>query len=413
MGVDNITLAKESLSKVIKEGNFQNIMVSFSGGKDSTAVIQLLIDTLVKYNLTNIKITIISSNTKIENPLMDIELNNKIKQIATIMNLKKIKFSFQLVKPEDEHSFFYLTIGKGYSTPMNRVGRWCTKELKITPIEKIYSKINSKVLILTGVREDESSNRKNSINNFFQNEVEKKGDYIFYYAPIRYLELNEIWDYLTDFTRNDDYYLNNSSLWELYAIGKKEVTCPSYFDLKEQNIQSNCGKSRYGCYLCPLTNTSAITANFEKGKIELEPYVLLRNFYITESKNFKNRRRYNRNNSVLIKEINDPINSKIAYKLLDCSIQGNLSEFKIIKVKSKDEIKSKILTLGESYNNFLRDKKDIVFILDNKYFVTKTATLTKEFRNKFYDYVVELESKYNIQFIDNNERKLILKLLGD
>ena len=407
--MDNqIETLKERLYNIINENNFENIVISFSGGKDSTATLQILIDTVIEHNLENLSVHLISSNTKIENPLLEKELNDKIEQFKSIMRRGRIKHKVDIVEPDCNHSFYFLTLGKGYATPQNRLGRWCTTELKINPIKAIYKNINKPTLVLTGVRKDESSTRKNSIESFFHNELQKEGEYIYYYPPIVSLSTMEVWDYLTDFFRSDSHYLKNDNLWELYSKGTTETTCPSVFDLTHNNIQSNCGKSRYGCYLCPLAKKSAIEINVEKGNEELLPYLLIRKFYIDNSKNPKNRRRFNRSRAIKFKEIKIDENKKVYYSLLETSYSGDLSEFLIVNKKTKEDAKEYILILGNSYNHILRNKKDIIFKIEEKYYVAVTATLSISFRKEFYNYVLQIEHEYNINIIDESEKNLIL-----
>lgn len=407
--MDNqIEILKKKLYNIINEYGFENIVISFSGGKDSTATLQILIDTIIEYKLENLYVQLVSSNTKIENPLLEKELRDKIEQFKTIMVEGRIKHRVDIVEPDCNHSFYFLTLGKGYATPQNRLGRWCTTELKINPIKRIYKNIDKPTLVLTGVRKDESSSRKNSIESFFHNELQKEGEYIYYYPPIVNLSTMEVWDYLTDFFRSDSHYLKNDNLWELYSKGTAEMTCPSVFDLTHNNIQSNCGKSRYGCYLCPLAKKSAIEINVEKGDEDLLPYLLVRKFYIENSKNPKNRRRYNRNKAIKFKEITIDENRQISYSLLETNYFGDISEFLIVNKKTKDDAKDYILILGNNYNYILRDKKDIIFKIEEKYYVAVTATLSISFRKEFYDYVLQIERDYNINIIDESEKNLIL-----
>lgn len=128
-------------------------IVSFSGGKDSTALLLRMIDESMAID------EVIFFDTGLEFPLMYDHVN-KIKTVVEEHNLK-----FSIVKPVFSFEYYLLEIeriGKdniprsGWGWPSMR-GRWCTAFLKTRNIEKYIADLSKKynVIQYLGIAADE------------------------------------------------------------------------------------------------------------------------------------------------------------------------------------------------------------------------------------------------------------------
>jgi len=136
-------------------------VVTFSGGKDSTTVLQLVTEMLLELRNENKelkKIYIVSSDTGVEMPIIKDYTDNKLKKIDEFIKKEKLNMEVNLLKPKVTDSFWVLLLGKGYPSP-NQNFRWCTDRMKIRPATNFLKSLtikNESIVMLLGVRSDES-----------------------------------------------------------------------------------------------------------------------------------------------------------------------------------------------------------------------------------------------------------------
>lgn len=276
----------------------QSMMIGYSGGKDSTLVLDLTLEALEElYNdspLNIVKTTyIISSNTLIENPFVTTLISNTEKKISALF--KHLNIKFINVVPKQNETFWVSIIGKGYPLPLNRF-RWCTRQLKIEPMNVVMDEINFKnkeVISVLGIRKDESSSRKrkmedNNENQFeddFYRNIDNTKGYIF--APIHDVNTDELWKYAFK-RRKTMWKFDYGILFEMYWETSKECPMALEASLFDDN-QIKCGTSRWGCWMCPLSNTIWIDNMVENGLSEFRPLANFRRWMIDTRDLRKNR----------------------------------------------------------------------------------------------------------------------------
>ena len=111
-------------------------VIGYSGGKDSTTVVELVYKMLLSLPNEQRKknVYIVSSDTLIENPLIKIYLNKMNKLLGEAAEKDKLPIISTMVTPPANNSFWANVIGRGFPTPrMNGSFRWCTDRLKINP----------------------------------------------------------------------------------------------------------------------------------------------------------------------------------------------------------------------------------------------------------------------------------------
>lgn len=257
-------------------------VIGYSGGKDSTTVVELVYKMLLslKKEERSKNVYIVSSDTLIENPLIKIYLSKMNDMIGESAKRDGLPIISKMVKPLPDKSFWAKVIGKGYPTPrLNGSFRWCTDNLKIKPSAEFIKKViwdeNEEVVVLLGVRKAESIARKRRIEGrelanrlLNRHEVIQKA---YVYNPIVELTTDDVWDVLL---RQDGgktpWGSNNSELVSLYSDADSGE-CP-FASMHAGGQTQSCGNSRFGCWVCTVVKEDKSLNGFIKsGHRELIP----------------------------------------------------------------------------------------------------------------------------------------------
>ncbi|MCH1613920.1 MAG: DNA phosphorothioation system sulfurtransferase DndC [Flavobacteriales bacterium] len=255
INLKDLNQIKNLISKEYFNGSLTPWIIAYSGGKDSTLLLNLTLDEITKknHNLIKRKIFIVSNDTLVESPLIKEHLYDSIDKINNFCKVNKLPISAHITKPEFNKSFWVNLVGKGYPSPKSNF-RWCTDRLKIEPTTNfIVNTIseNGKVILLLGVRKSESATRARSIrknqnqNEVYDNHQELKNCKTF--SPIVNLTDDDIWTVLLqsrpvwggDFRRLITLYKNAGG------------DCPL---VMSKNDAPSCGSSsaRFGCWTCTV-----------------------------------------------------------------------------------------------------------------------------------------------------------------
>jgi DNA sulfur modification protein DndC len=230
-------------------------VVGYSGGKDSTATLQL-----IWYALSEIppeqrdkRVYVISSDTLVETPVIVDHVATAIDRINKHATLEEMPFEAHLLRPALKDTFWVNLIGRGYPAP-NSLFRWCTERLKINASNRfILSKVeeHGEVILALGMRSGESSKRDQVIkkHRFTGHPLSRHGQLpgAWVYMPIEDFSVDDVWNYL----------LNVASPWEgdnrrLRALyqSANDGECPMVVD----NTTPPCGNSRFGCWVCTVVD---------------------------------------------------------------------------------------------------------------------------------------------------------------
>lgn len=272
MALDIKFLQQEVLDQYMADDDNRPWIIGFSGGKDSTMLLQLVWATVSKIEplLRTRPIYVVCNDTLVENPKIAQFIRITLKNIQDEAVKQSIPLTVHETTPKLEESFWVNLIGKGYPTP-NNTFRWCTERLKINPTtEFIKSKISEigEVIILLGTRSAESANRAKSIKKH-----EVKGERLrkhvlpnaYVFALIKDVETKEVWEYLLQ--NNPGWGGSNRALITLYnnATGGD---CPLVID----DTTPSCGNSRFGCWVCTVVKKDkSMSALIDNGEEWMEP----------------------------------------------------------------------------------------------------------------------------------------------
>jgi 3'-phosphoadenosine 5'-phosphosulfate sulfotransferase (PAPS reductase)/FAD synthetase len=164
-------------------------VIGYSGGKDSTALLQLIwyaLEELPEEQLVS-PIHVLSSDTLVETPVIVDHIVSNIKKIRENATKRLLPIEAHIVKPKIGETFWVNLIGKGYAAPGSRF-RWCTDRLKIRPANHfIETKLKEfgNVIVVLGARKDESVTRKQSEFRNYLGMTQKKEHKATYRNPKR------------------------------------------------------------------------------------------------------------------------------------------------------------------------------------------------------------------------------------
>jgi len=231
-------------------------IIGYSGGKDSTATLQLIwnaISELPAENRTK-TVYVISTDTMVENPIVAAWVSRSLQTMEHVALEKHLPIKPNRLTPKTQDSYWVNLIGKGYPAPRH-LFRWCTERLKIRPsnqfIKGIVSKIGEAILVL-GTRKAESARRG---ANMLKHEKGRVRDRLspnstlpgtLVYSPIEDWTNDDVWMFLTQVKNPWGY--NNSDLLGMYAGATADGECPLVVDTSTPS----CGDSRFGCWVCTL-----------------------------------------------------------------------------------------------------------------------------------------------------------------
>jgi DNA sulfur modification protein DndC len=198
-------------------------IIGFSGGKDSTALLQLVWFALkeIPSEMRKREIYVICNDTLVENPIIQVYVDDVLQKIEQSALQQGLPIQWKKTVPRLEDSFWVNVIGRGYPVP-NNTFRWCTERMKIKPTTRfILEQVaeNGEAIILVGTRRSESVTRANTIK---KHEIRGKRltkhpnqTSTFVYSPIKELMLEEVW-YIIN-TMTSPWNADNSQLFQIYA----------------------------------------------------------------------------------------------------------------------------------------------------------------------------------------------------
>lgn len=259
-------------------------VVGYSGGKDSTAALQLVWLSLRELPKEKLKKTvhIINTDTLVESPVVAKWAANSLKKMDLVSKEEGLPFITHRLTPKTEDTFWVNLLGKGYPFPRKRF-RWCTDRMKIKPVNDfIKDRIAAygEIILVLGTRKAESANRAKTMAYYEKKRVRELlspnptlvNELVF--SPLENWNNNDVWLFLMQYPNPWGY--NNNDLLTMYRGATEDGECPM---MVEANLPS-CGKSRFGCWVCTMVeqdkSMAAMIAN-DSEKEWMTPLLEFRN----------------------------------------------------------------------------------------------------------------------------------------
>ena len=251
----------EITDQYLHDDNPRPWIIGFSGGKDSTMLLQVVWRALMKIDSAsrNRPIYVVCNDTLVENPKIVGFINRTLDRIQEEAPKQSMPVTVHRTTPRLEDTFWVNLLGRGYPAP-NNTFRWCTERLKINPTTRfIQEKAGEKgaagdtpaAIILLGTRSEESQTRARSMKRH-----ELKGQRLrkhmlpdaFVYAPLHDITTNEVWQYLMQV--DAPWGGKHKELQTLYRNANTDGDCPLVID----ETTPSCGQSRFGCWVCTVVS---------------------------------------------------------------------------------------------------------------------------------------------------------------
>ncbi|MFS8083721.1 MAG: phosphoadenosine phosphosulfate reductase family protein [Ginsengibacter sp.] len=245
-------------------------IVGFSGGKDSSLVIKILLTAIQEISPQNRKpIKIIYCDTGVEIPILRQYIKGTLSAVQSEGKELGIEIESLAITPKTEDLFFVKVIGRGYPPPTNKF-RWCTDKLRIDPIQIAIKNLigAASALVILGTRYEESNARNRILDKYstpdthiFNQSGHSKTRL---FCPIVNFNTDEVWEGLIALSSIKSIDIN-----KLSGIYKKiSGECP-IIRLPDLNP---CSKGRFGCWTCTVVRQDKATRNLiGNGYISLQP----------------------------------------------------------------------------------------------------------------------------------------------
>lgn len=259
-------------------------VVGYSGGKDSSATLQLVWLALSKLSEKQRfkPVHVIHTDTLVESPIVERWAERSLEKMRESAMADHLPFEIHRLTPAPDQTFWVNLLGRGYPFPRRKY-RWCTDRMKIKPVNDFIKERISEygeIILVLGTRKSESTRRARTMAHYEKLRVREllspnpslMNELVF--SPISEWSNDDVWLFLMQYKNPWGY--SNNELLTLYRGATADNECPLMVD---KNLPS-CGKSRFGCWMCTMvTEDKSMQAMIDNDpeKQWLSPLLLFRN----------------------------------------------------------------------------------------------------------------------------------------
>jgi len=231
-------------------------IIGYSGGKDSTATLQVVwmaVESL-EPEQRNKKVHVVTNDTLVENPVVVSWVKKSHDSIRHAAKEKNLPIEPHRLTPEISETFWVNLIGRGYPAP-NRRFRWCTERMKIHPTTRFIREVvnaSGQAIIVLGARKAESADRAARIAKYdakaIRENLSPHNDLpsALVYKPIVEWSNDDVWLFLMQY--ENPWGHENKDLLTMYRSATADEECPLVIDTSTPS----CGNSRFGCWTCTV-----------------------------------------------------------------------------------------------------------------------------------------------------------------
>lgn len=275
-------------------------VLGYSGGKDSTATLQLVWMALSRLDAAQRSkpVYVISTDTMVENPVVAAWVARSLDHMAVAAKEAGLPITTHRLTPKATDTFWVNLIGRGYPAPRPKF-RWCTERLKINPSNKFIAdvaKANGEAIVVLGMRKSESQARAKvmeklegaRVRELLSPNASLQNSSV--YTPIETWTNDDVWTFLMQ-VRNP-WGFPNKDLLTMYQGASADGECPLVIDASTPS----CGDSRFGCWVCTLVERDrSMTAMIQNDQEKewMLPLLELRNELDEDDRHLRDFRRMN------------------------------------------------------------------------------------------------------------------------
>ena len=208
-------LTRDDIREVIEtiKGLYLEDMIpwicGYSGGKDSTAVVQLVWMALSELPADKLKKTVhvISTDTLVESPVVAIWATESLRKMKERAKAAELPIIPHRLTPTTTNTFWVNLIGRGYPYP-RRDFRWCTDRLKIDASNRFIKEVldaESEAILVLGSRKAESATRKAVMEGYekkrYRENLSPNGSFpnSYVFTPIENWQNDNVWQFLMQY----------------------------------------------------------------------------------------------------------------------------------------------------------------------------------------------------------------------
>ncbi len=276
-------------------------VVGYSGGKDSTAVLQIVWLALagLPAEQRTKTVHVISTDTLVENPVVAAWVTHSLDMMADAASEQELPIEPHRLTPTVADTFWVNLAGRGYPAPRPKF-RWCTERLKIKPSNNFITsmvKSHGEAILVLGTRKAESSGRSHRMSELEARRIRdmlSPNDSLpncLVYSPVENWSNDDVWTFLMQ-TKNPWGY-SNKELLTMYQGASADGECPLVVD----SSTPSCGDSRFGCWTCTLVekdkSMSAMIQNDEEKEWMLPLLELRDELDVADDRHLRDFRRMN------------------------------------------------------------------------------------------------------------------------
>lgn len=260
-------------------------IIAYSGGKDSTLLLQMVFELLLSLPPEERRRTVhvVGNDTLVESPLVISHLRESIQKIRQAADMLALPVHTTITVPDIDQTFWVNVIGRGYPPP-SRIFRWCTDRMKIQPTSNyILRRISErgKVVLLIGARKSESANRRRTMEKRYKGKRLSKHpthDKCMVFSPLAELDTDEVWTILLQ--SRPPWGGSHRKLITLYRNARGGGECPLVLS---KDDAPSCGTTspRFGCWTCTVVpKDRSLSGLIDAGFEEFEPLMGFRDWLL-------------------------------------------------------------------------------------------------------------------------------------
>lgn len=396
------SLSKADVRDVIEiiKGLYLSDMIpwicGYSGGKDSTAVVQLVWEALSELPVEQRKKTVhvISTDTLVESPVVALWATRSLEKMRSRAKEENLPIIPHRLTPTTSNTFWVNLIGRGYPYP-RRDFRWCTDRMKIDPSNRFIKSIldaESEAILVLGTRKAESASRKAVMEGYekkrYREHLSPNGSFpnSYVFTPIENWSNDNVWQFLLQYP--NPWGHSNKDLMSMYSGASADGECPLVIDTSTPS----CGNSRFGCWVCTMVtedkSMAAMIQNDEE-KAWMLPMLEFRNYIAGDWETDRKRRDFRRKDGRLTLHNGRLVHGPYTKNTREKFLKELLEVEKIVHEIGPDEIKNVPLITREELQMIRQ------IWLDEKHeFDDRLPTIYEEVTGKPYSDQLISKNKY-------------------